>query len=139
MNWKINWKMATEPTLLKIFKNEIKKWAKNGRAHFLAPLQPWTLHLTADSTLSYHFSSSIHQPQTFLRSWLISLLIFISFFLGHSVVCMVNRMMWLPYGATTKRTDNAKAPFSNLKCQRWKMDGKWKHVKNAHPHHFLKK
>ena len=51
---------------------------------------------------------------------------------------MVNRMRWLPYGATTKGTDNTEAPFGDLKSQRWKMDEKWKHVKNRHPHHFWK-
>jgi len=29
-------------------------------------------------------------------------------------------------------------PFSNLKNWRWKMDEKWKHIKNRHAVHFWK-
>jgi len=51
---------------------------------------------------------------------------------------MVNKMRWLPYGATTKRTDNAETLFGNLKNWRRKMDEKWKCVKNRHDVHFWK-
>ena len=38
-------------------------------------------------------------------------------FFAHSVVQTVNRMMQLPYQESTKRPDNAKTPFSNLKLE----------------------
>jgi len=72
--------------------------------------------------------------------WLVlsPLKVFYLNFFACSIMWMVNKMRWLPYGATTKRTDNTETLFSNLKNWRQKMDEKWKCVKNRHDVHFWK-
>ena len=69
MKWKMNWKMRT----VNLPPWNFEKWVKNGTVHFLAPWQPWTLHLAAGPALSYHFPNAFCQPQIFLESLLIGL------------------------------------------------------------------
>ena len=99
-----------------------QKWVKNGRVHFLAPQQPWTPHLVAGPALFYHFPPLLSASNLLesLLTGLQSIKSFLSsFFFSCSIMWMVNKMRWLPYGATTKRMDNAKTLFSNLKmCQK---------------------
>ena len=72
--------------------------------------------------------------------WLVfsPLKVFYLNFFACSIMWMVKKMRWLPYGATTKRMDNAETLFSNLKNWRQKMDEQWKCVKNRHNVHFWK-
>jgi len=140
MKWKMNWKMRTVNLPPWNFEKWVKKWVKNGTVHFLAPWQPWTLHLAAGPALSYHFPNAFCQPQIFLESLLIglqSIKVFYLNFFACSIMWMVNKMRWLPYGATTKRTDNAKTLFSNLKNWRRKMDEKWMFFSHFSPHFWL--
>jgi len=138
---KMNWKMRTmNLPPLKFWKMR-SKMSKKWNSTFFGTQQPWTPHL--GQPLLYLIISPM--PSVSLKSslslyWLVfsPLKKKILNFSACSVVWMVNRMRWLPYAATTKRTDNAKTPFSNLKNWRRKMDEKWKHIKNRHAVHFWK-
>ena len=140
--WTEKWELWTHPPWS--FEKWDQKWVKNGTVYFSAPQQPWTLHLTAGPALSYHFPNAFCRPSVSLKSslslyWLVfsPLKVFYLNFFSCSIMWMVNKMRWLPYGATTKRTDNAETLFSNLKNWRQKMDEKWMFFSHFSPHFWL--
>ena len=130
-----------EPAPLEIKKNEIKNEWKMEQYIFWHP-SSLELHISQQALLYLIIST---MPSVSLKSslsfyWLVfsPLKVFNLNFFACSIMWMVNKMRWLPYGATTKRTDNAKTLFGNLKNWRRKMEEKWKCVKNRHNVHFWK-
>jgi len=124
-----------EPTPLEILKNEIKNAWKMEQYIFRHPgslelriLQQALLYLIISPMPSVSLKSSLS------LYWLVfsPLKVFYLNFFACSIMWMVNKMRWLPYGATTKRMDNTETLFGNLKNWRRKMDEKWKCVKNRH-------